>query len=117
MAFNYDSYIQFAFDLKEEKDEAKLRSAVSRGYYGAYHKTRLKLGITGTQFNTHQKLIENLRLNENIEKSELLANQLDVLKQNRVTADYEPFKSVDAHFVKTFWARLERFLESISEEE
>lgn len=117
MAFNWESYIQLASELKNENDEAKLRTAVSRGYYGAYHKTRIKVGKTGTEFANHKDVIDSLRTSETIDNCELLANQLDQLKQNRVKADYRAFEKVDTHFVNSFWTRLERYMGKLNTEE
>jgi uncharacterized protein (UPF0332 family) len=117
MSFNWDSYLKFASELKNEKDEAKLRCAVSRGYYGAYHKTRNKLKFTSSEFVNHEKLIDSLRRNTEIKKSSTLANQLDALKQDRVKADYKTYEKIDVSFVTIFWARLERYLDKISAEE
>jgi uncharacterized protein (UPF0332 family) len=117
MAFNWELYIQLASELKNESDEAKLRSAVSRGYYGAYHKTKIKLGYTANQYAKHELVVDGLRNSEEIENNSALANQLDNLKQSRVKADYHAFERIDKPFVNSFWARLDRYLNLINKEE
>lgn len=46
--FNFDLFLQFAREVLDKKDEAYLRSSVSRAYYAAFHRCRTYLKNTGT---------------------------------------------------------------------
>jgi len=117
VSFSWDSYIEFARELKGETDEAKLRTSVSRGYYGVYHKSRIRLGKISKQYVKHEDVIAELRESEKFENGNRLANTLDNLKKDRVDADYDSFKTVTPHTVDVFWKRLDRFIITLNEEE
>jgi hypothetical protein len=86
--------------LSQQGDEASLRSAVSRGYYAAYHacgaweKHLPAQGFDqGPQGGVHQQLCNRLRnpapaASAVANKSRILGGQLDVLRVKRIAADY-----------------------------
>lgn len=71
--------------------EARLRTAVSRGYYGAFHLARLRLEAEGNNFGTgvevHQKLVEHLKTSNDIGRKRL-GEQIGRLRLYRNQADY-----------------------------
>lgn len=115
MPFDWDAYKSLAVELKDSTDEAKRRSAVSRGYYAVYHKSRIRLNFTSAKYIPHKQVIESLLNNDQIENGASLSNTLAGLSQSRSTADYHSFTPVDQGFVREFWARLERYERRLGE--
>src|SRR5438552_14010258 len=57
MAFDWNDYARLAEELPTRKDEASLRTAISRFYYSVYHQARDYLLDKGVPLSTMQHLI------------------------------------------------------------
>ncbi|HVC97114.1 MAG TPA: hypothetical protein VND64_25775 [Pirellulales bacterium] len=83
-------FIAVAIQLLTTDNEARLRSAVSRAYYGAFHDVREfveSLGVAVPRYDVHDKLWWCLR--QAGERDAVLAgNALNVLRSDRNAADY-----------------------------
>ncbi len=117
MPFNWGEYITIGERLKNSTEEVDLRVSVSRGYYGVYHKTRIKLGFMSESYIPHETLIKKLKQNENMVNGKRLSSMLETLKQKRVDADYKSRASINKVYCNDFWARIKRYLETIEEED
>lgn len=94
MAFKGTDFYQFASDLysaAKEEEEAKIRSIVSRAYYGAFLASRDKAGITSMSATVHAQTSQHYL---NIGKSSV-ANRLDDLRTRRNNADYDTGIKID----------------------
>ncbi|MDZ7359755.1 MAG: HEPN domain-containing protein [candidate division KSB1 bacterium] len=96
---NAKDYFDLAQKLAQMRTEAAIRSAISRGYYAAFHLTKNLVEALG--FNlpkdaaAHDKLY-HLRNNSGIKSAEEAADWLRRLRQRRTLADYD-FKRNDLH--------------------
>lgn len=96
MAFNWQDYIQFSEELiTNRNDEASMRSAISRAYYGAFGSIKSycisEFSISSKENKgpeIHQKIIERLKTSKNkLEFS--TGNFLSNLRDDRNKADYD----------------------------
>lgn len=88
MSFKGIGFYEFASDLfssSKEEEEAKLRTVISRAYYGAFLACRDKAGITTTGPNVHQLTAEHY----SVKVSSAMGNRLDDLRSRRNDADYD----------------------------
>ena len=89
--FEWRDYLEFSRGLvaSSERSEASLRSAASRAYYAAFHKSReaveRELGARLGQENIHAEVIRRLRQQS---RTETLGTNLDRLRKTRSHADY-----------------------------
>jgi uncharacterized protein (UPF0332 family) len=104
MSFDWLLYIKMTEKLLRRKpkgmEEAYLRTAISRAYYGIFGKLRQDLETRGIKFpgnrNIHQELIKKLKASS--DALELQAGvQLDRLRRERNSADYD----ANAYFDQT----------------
>lgn len=94
MAFDWKEFIKFSEDLHATKsDEASLRSAISRAYYGAFGAIRpycvQRFNISSrSNPEIHRIVIEKLKSSSNkLEFS--TGNILSILRDDRNNADYD----------------------------
>ncbi|HEX5447049.1 MAG TPA: hypothetical protein VFW87_24755 [Pirellulales bacterium] len=88
-------FIAFPIRLSSSRNEADLRSAVSRAYYGAFHVARTFLGDCGLRFSAkemygaevHQKVRYCLSQSGNTDAPRVSRN-LRLLRSQRNEADY-----------------------------
>lgn len=91
--FPCDGYLKLAKKLASIKDEASLRSVVSRAYYASFHKAKMFVQNSGVKFSgggrwkIHQEILEFLA-GHNDANVNLLGTELDRLKNNRNRCDY-----------------------------
>jgi uncharacterized protein (UPF0332 family) len=96
MGFDWKDFITLSEELYNSKsDEASLRSAISRAYYGAFCSIRpychSKFGVSSKSNDIHRIIIEKLKSSSNnLEYS--TGNLLSNLREDRNNADY------DSHF-------------------
>jgi uncharacterized protein (UPF0332 family) len=118
MSFNWESYIQLADGLvsyQQELDlqEAYLRSAMSRCYYGIFCTARNYLiakNVPIPRIDTHKFVMESYqRSSSNVEKK--IAKDLRRLWKERKDADYEDEASIDLKRAETALALSRRTLE------
>jgi len=97
MTFQWSEYFDLAQALTGVStvtvtQEAKLRSAISRAYYSAYHQARLYLMGKGVQFTksslAHQSVAQFLSMSAD-RTLKSLGNDLTRLRDYRNEADYE----------------------------
>lgn len=97
MSFNYSEYLSLAKQLAGKtlmsaNEEARLRSAISRGYYAAFILARNYLrdyqGITIPVQQTHQFVINQFRHSSDLLKQRI-GKDLSRLRFNRNQADYD----------------------------
>jgi uncharacterized protein (UPF0332 family) len=100
MAFKWTEFILFAEQIsKNSSDEATLRSAISRAYYGAFGKVRIycesKYKISKSfSDGIHQKVIHELKTSA-IREEYSLGNSLSDLRRSRNMADYDSHADVN----------------------
>ena len=98
MSFDWHQYLDLARELEKRKqmastEEARLRSAVSRAYYAAYHAARKRLvqdGDTGIRSapKPHEYVWKQFRLSPELQRQEI-GTKGSRLKLRRFDADYE----------------------------
>lgn len=96
MSFNWQSYLDLAIELIEHQrekrlEEAYLRSAISRSYYGVFCTARNLLRERGKQVpkkDTHKSVIAYYKNSAN-PKERQFGLSLDRLRIARIDADYE----------------------------
>jgi uncharacterized protein (UPF0332 family) len=92
--FTWSEFLRLASDTKGSRDEAALRTAISRAYYAAYHIVRHTVeNRHGKRFrgpSVHEQLWEFLRSEPGLESDARIAgNRGLALRQLRTDADYE----------------------------
>lgn len=100
MAFDWRDYLELADELSTSGDEARLRSAVSRAYYAAYHRARV-VAERRYQFtasagaNKHDQLWKFLKQDGKVQSPRERAAGEDGLnlRDMRAQADYDAVKS------------------------
>lgn len=91
MSFDWNQYIILANKLIENNpQEAEIRSAISRAYYGAFIPCRNYKGYGKTTKDIHQKVIDDFKKSD-IQEGVSLGNFLDSLRSKRNNADYDGF--------------------------
>ncbi len=105
--FDWKRYIDLAdklycegqhVDLSEPGDEAKLRSAISRAYYGAFNEARQRLELrTRTRFSEGPEAHKEVqhKLAEGDERLQRIAETLRRLRLERNRADYRDYMDRD----------------------
>jgi hypothetical protein len=96
MKFDWSNYLLLADDLRTAHCkggvEARLRSSISRAYYGHFHLIRLHLEKEGVKFGDlaqiHQEVVQALRTHPDKRKFALGA-ELGRLRKHRNVADYQ----------------------------
>ncbi len=88
MGFNWRGYVLLAESLSSNTDEASLRSAISRAYYGAFCLSRNHFGLSNnTGPEVHKKVSEKYA--ESDDDEIFYAGQcLEELRKKRNDADY-----------------------------
>jgi uncharacterized protein (UPF0332 family) len=96
MSFNWSDYLILAQNLAGKTSlpcqEAKLRSAISRAYYGAYCSTRnylISKGCTIPKSGEAHKLVRDILLSKQGQLFRQIECDLDRLWGHRKNADYE----------------------------
>ena len=89
--FDWDEFKILAEKLKDEKDEASQRTAISRLYYAIYWKARIQIVRRGYIYDRNQSSHKQI-WNEYLRKSDLdnqdIGNKGTALHKNRIKADY-----------------------------
>lgn len=100
MSFAWKEYFKLAEKLNESSEESYKRSAISRAYYSVFNLIRLKVGYNTRRQAaelSHKKLIDMLKiptdkhiidLDLEEEDIQVIADELDFLRKERNTADY-----------------------------
>lgn len=92
--FPCDGYLQLAKQLALEKDEASLRSAVSRAYYASFHKIKLFAENNGIKFpgsktfKIHGEVVQFL-IDQSDASMHRLGAELDRMRKDRNNCDYD----------------------------
>src|SRR5688572_6244854 len=101
MAFKWTDFIIFAEQIYKNSsdDEAALRSAISRAYYGAFGRVRIycesKYRINKSfSDGIHQKVIQGLKSSD-VKEEYSLGNALSDLRSSRNVADYDSHADVN----------------------
>jgi len=91
MSFDWNLYIALADELiLTNPNEAKLRCATSRAYYGAFIPCRNFREYTKNEKDVHQKVINDFKRSDS-RKGVSLGNFLDSLRNKRNDADYDGY--------------------------
>ncbi len=92
MSFNWRDYISLAEDLVNSTEEARLRSCISRAYYGVFCIARNRKGYKGSNpkkgENLHWIVINAYKESTHVEEQKI-GWILDKLRRSRNNADYE----------------------------
>ena len=91
MAWHWSKYISVAEELHEKSNgsEAKLRSATSRAYYGAFMQVRNEKGYKKEKGSEiHQRIIKDLKESED-DNEITIGSLLSDLRVERNDADYD----------------------------
>lgn len=106
--FNWLNYIYLAKVLIERNDEASLRSAISRLYYGFFGIVRrylinVKNNYYLREYNrdVHSNVYDELRLSKDPTEKQI-AKILNKLRLIRNNADYDADEEYDLNFFKDF---------------
>ncbi len=86
-----DEFIAVATQLLTNQNEARLRSAVSRAYYGVYHTARgfiQSLDVIIPKYDSHDKLWWCFQ-EAGEPETRVVANGLNLLRRERNFADYD----------------------------
>jgi len=106
MSFSWKEYFKLAEELNKNTEESYKRSAVSRAYYAVFNLIRLKVGYnTRSQAAelSHKNLIDALKMPSDqyiitldLEEEDIqtIADELDFLRKERNTADYDGTVSI-----------------------
>lgn len=93
---NPTDFISLAVKLSNSRQEAELRTAVSRAYYGAFHAARELLEQCGVGFPPKELLGAEIHMkvrfclaNADDADAMLIANKLSDLRSQRNLADYD----------------------------
>jgi len=103
MSFEWRDFLivarEFSNKNNDIRNEAYMRSAISRAYYGAFCTSRDKAGLTNYSPNTngdigvHEKVIKTYK--DSSDKTEkLIGKNLDELRRKRNNADYHKYIGV-----------------------
>lgn len=89
MAFTPNEFYTFALGLQQGLlgDCAALRSSISRAYYGAFITARDHYGVTSRGRDGHEQVLTAMKANAH---GQLIADNLQKLKELRERADYQP---------------------------
>lgn len=115
MSFDWKEYITLAKDLtlKSSPNQAELRTATSRIYYGAFGPCKngknLQL-VRGSDI--HEKVIKSYKESE-VSHEISIGNLLDNLRQRRNEADYNAFMEFDKKKVEDFLITANKILEKL----
>ena len=89
---NPNDFVTLAIRLSADSSESAQRSAVSRGYYGAFHQAKQLVESCGFQFSdtaeTHEKLPWCMDSSDDTELKEV-SRKLNTLRKMRNVADYD----------------------------
>jgi len=96
--FDPEEFLEIARKLKNDDYlpiAGRIRTSVSRAYYAAFLKTKIKLESFGYSFPDDSRLHYDVRecLRNKLKKSDIASN-LENLFEYRVIADYEVKKSI-----------------------
>jgi uncharacterized protein (UPF0332 family) len=103
---NATDFIEVAEQLLDDGNEGRLRTAVSRAYYGSFHVARRFLqdcGVEVPKSDVHDKLRWCFQESGSVDL-EAASRRLDALRAERNKADYD---LSDARFKKVSPARLQ----------
>jgi uncharacterized protein (UPF0332 family) len=120
MSFDWQSYISLAEELLElsqkgRLEEACLRSATSRSYYGVFCIARnflKKNGISIPPIDTHKFVRERYMKSSNVIKRKI-GEDLKRLWRQRKESDYEDIANINITGVRTAINLAKRVLESL----
>lgn len=85
VSFDPETFLDVAaFNAADTEDEARLRTAVGRAYYGSFLAAREKLGVRTHTGRVHREVIGSLK-----RRDPAAGNQLDKLEELRGLADYQ----------------------------
>lgn len=90
MTFQWSSFVDFAKTLYDtsEDDEARVRTVISRAYYGAFGHARLKQGLfVNERKDVHAKVIGAYKDSSDPHERQI-GIWLDSLRKRRIKADY-----------------------------
>jgi len=100
MSFDWKDFIRLAEELIKRSDEASLRSAISRAYYGVFCILRNKMGFKDyKQSYVHRKVID-LYIKSSNPQEKLAGQLLDELRKRRNNADYNEDIIIDFNFAQ-----------------
>src|SRR5262245_47018920 len=117
MPFSWPDFVDFADELHQSRsDEAALRSAISRAYYGAFGATRgycqVRFDLKSGHVEIHQQIINSLKTSD-ISDEYSLGNMLSGLRKERNDADYESQAIIKKQRVGVAISTARRILSSV----
>ncbi len=97
-AFDPEEFLELARFLKEDSNPpsaGRLRTSISRAYYAAFLKTKIKLESLGYSFSNDSRIHWDVRayLREKLKKSDI-SSDLERLFDFRVKADYDTYARI-----------------------
>lgn len=106
MSFSWKKYFKLAEELNKNTEESYKRSAISRAYYSVYNLIRIRVNYSGRGQidSSHKRLIENLKMPSDVyiinldldeEDIQMIADELDFLRNERNRADYNGTEAID----------------------
>jgi len=99
MTFNWEGYVSLAEDLASSTDEARLRSCISRAYYGVFCIARNAKGYKDYKSkkgeSIHWTVIQSYKTSSQIKEQDI-GRILDKLRRSRNDADYKEDKPINS---------------------
>ncbi|MCD6238374.1 MAG: hypothetical protein J7K51_03445 [Thermotogae bacterium] len=116
MNFDWKDFVRLAEDLMKRPDEASLRSAISRAYYGVFCISRNKRGFKNYRpekgKNIHWIVINEYKNSHN-NNEEIIGKYLDDLRRNRNYSDYDEDKTIDFKLAQRVLIKAKQILDKL----
>lgn len=113
MSFDWTDFIRLADALIKSKDEASLRSGISRAYYGVFCIARNRKGFKNYKKpDVHRKVIDKYQ-NSNSNKERYIGRVLDGLRRERNDADYDEDKMISPSLAQRNLLKAKKILDKL----
>ncbi|MHA1278053.1 MAG: hypothetical protein ACTSQ8_12760 [Candidatus Helarchaeota archaeon] len=113
MSFDWKNFVRLAEDLMNHPDEASLRSAISRAYYGAFCISRNKMGFKSYRgSDVHKEVIKHYQHSRD-SREKFVGNTLDKLRRDRNDADYNEDKTIDFRLTQRVLIKAKQILDKL----
>lgn len=116
MSFNWHKYILLAEELiQASTEEAKLRSATSRAYYGSFNPCKIHKGYSlYKRGDVHEKVITEFKTSD-VPLEVTIGNQLDDLRRKRNDSDYDGHYQPNTASIRFHISAAKRIIENLKE--
>jgi len=116
MNFDWKDFVRLAENLMNHNDEASLRSAISRAYYGVFCISRNKKGFKNYKLkkgeNIHWIIINKYK-NSHDKNEKIVGKYLDDLRRNRNYSDYDEDETIDFKRAQRVLIKTKKILDNL----